>query len=82
MPLRQFDDTNLAYLCDEKMRDGARKLGEDPDELPATYAALINDAVGERPNDMAVCVHLCRGNAQSQWFASGGHEVIAEWSST
>jgi 5-methyltetrahydropteroyltriglutamate--homocysteine methyltransferase len=74
----QFDDTNLAYLCDEKMRDGARKLGEDPDELPATYAALINDAVGERPDDMAVCVHLCRGNAQSQWFASGGYEVIAE----
>ena len=74
----QFDDTNLAYLCDEKMRDGARKLGEDPDKLPATYAALINDAIRDRPDDMAVCVHLCRGNAQSQWFAAGGYEVIAE----
>ena len=27
----QLDDTNLAYLCDPKMRDGARQRGEDPD---------------------------------------------------
>ena len=74
----QFDDTNLAYLCDEKMRENARQLGEDPLELPATYAALINDSIRDRPENMAVCVHLCRGNAKSQWFASGGYEPIAE----
>lgn len=74
----QFDDTNLAYLCDEKMREAARALGEDPDELPATYAALINDSIRERPADMAACIHLCRGNAKSQWFASGGYEPVAE----
>ncbi len=74
----QFDDTNLAYLCDEGMRDGVRRLGEDPDALPATYAALINDAIRGRPDDMAVCIHMCRGNAQSQWFAAGGYEPIAE----
>ncbi len=74
----QFDDTNLAYLCDENMREGVRRLGEDPESLPRTYAGLINDAVRDRPADMAVCVHMCRGNAQSQWFASGGYEPIAE----
>ena len=74
----QFDDTNLAYLCDEKMRENARQLGEDPLELPATYAALINDSIRDRPENMTVCVHLCRGNAKSQWFASGGYEPIAE----
>ena len=26
----QLDDTNLAYLCDDKMREGARKRGDDP----------------------------------------------------
>jgi 5-methyltetrahydropteroyltriglutamate--homocysteine methyltransferase len=74
----QFDDTNLAYMCDENMRQGVRDIGEDPDELPKTYAALINDAIKDRPDDMAVCVHMCRGNAQSQWFASGGYEPIAD----
>ena len=74
----QFDDTNLAYLCDSKMRADARARGEDPDELPRTYAALINACIGERPADMAACVHLCRGNARSLWFAEGDYEPIAD----
>lgn len=74
----QFDDTNLAYLCDSKMREDARKRGEDPDELPRTYAALINECIKDRPSDMAVCVHLCRGNARSLWFAEGDYEPIAD----
>ena len=74
----QLDDTNLAFLCDEKMRENARALGEDPDELPATYATLINESIKDRPTDMAVCIHLCRGNARSQWFASGDYEPIAD----
>jgi len=74
----QFDDTNLAYLCDEQMREGVRRLGEDPEELPRTYAALINEAIRWRPDNMAVCIHLCRGNARSQWFASGGYEPVAD----
>ncbi len=74
----QFDDTNLAYLCDSNMRQDARERGEDPDELPRTYAALINDCISERPSDMAACVHLCRGNARSLWFAEGDYEPIAD----
>ncbi|MEP6943768.1 MAG: 5-methyltetrahydropteroyltriglutamate--homocysteine S-methyltransferase [Betaproteobacteria bacterium] len=74
----QLDDTNLAYLCDEKMREGARKRGDDPDELPRRYARLINAAIAGKPADMAVCVHLCRGNFKSAWVAEGGYEPVAE----
>ena len=74
----QFDDTNLAYLCDEKMRDNARQLGEDPDQLPSTYSTLINDCINNRHEDLVVCIHLCRGNAKSQWFATGGYEPVAD----
>ena len=74
----QFDDTNLAYLCDTKMRQDARDRGEDPDELPRTYAGLINECIGKRPDDMAACIHLCRGNARSLWFAEGGYEPVAD----
>ncbi len=74
----QLDDTNLAYLCDEKMREGARKRGDDPDELPRRYAGLINAAIADRPADMAVCIHLCRGNFKSAWVAEGGYEPVAE----
>ncbi|MGH8519483.1 MAG: 5-methyltetrahydropteroyltriglutamate--homocysteine S-methyltransferase, partial [Panacagrimonas sp.] len=74
----QLDDTNLAYLCDEKMREGARSRGDDPDELPRRYATLINAAIRDRPAGMSVCVHLCRGNFKSAWAAEGGYEPVAE----
>lgn len=74
----QLDDTNLAYLCDPVMRQGAVDRGDDPDELPRAYAALINAVVGGRPSDLTVAIHLCRGNFRSTHFASGGYEVVAE----
>jgi 5-methyltetrahydropteroyltriglutamate--homocysteine methyltransferase len=74
----QLDDTNLAYLCDPKMRQGAIERGDDPDQLPRTYAALINAAIRDRPSDLRICIHLCRGNFRSAWFAEGGYEPVAE----
>jgi 5-methyltetrahydropteroyltriglutamate--homocysteine methyltransferase len=74
----QLDDTNLAYLCDPKMRAAAVERGEDPNELPRTYAALINSVIDNRPDDLTVGIHLCRGNYRSTWFAEGGYEPVAE----
>ncbi len=74
----QMDDTNLAYLCDTRMRERVRGLGEDPDQLPYLYARLINNAIKDRPNDMAITVHLCRGNSLSRGHAEGGYEPVAE----
>ena len=74
----QLDDTNLAYLCDPKMREQAEQRNEDLRTLPKKYAELINAAISKRPKDMKIGIHLCRGNYQSQWFASGGYEPVAE----
>lgn len=74
----QLDDTNLAYLCDPKLRAGARERGDDPDELPHAYAALINAAIDNRPGDLTVAIHLCRGNFRSAWVAEGSYEPVAE----
>ncbi|MBP6816725.1 MAG: 5-methyltetrahydropteroyltriglutamate--homocysteine S-methyltransferase [Burkholderiaceae bacterium] len=74
----QMDDTNLAYLCDDKMREGARQRGDDPDELPRRYARLINAAIAGKPEGMTTAVHLCRGNFKSAWAAEGGYEPVAE----
>jgi 5-methyltetrahydropteroyltriglutamate--homocysteine methyltransferase len=52
--------------------------GDDPDELPRTYAALINSAIRDVPDDMTTAVHLCRGNFKSTFFATGGYEPVAE----
>jgi 5-methyltetrahydropteroyltriglutamate--homocysteine methyltransferase len=73
----QIDEVPLAVLCDPKNQDRVRKRGEDPAQLIDEYIALINTVVRDRPTDMTVCVHMCRGNS-GQGQASGGYEVIAE----
>ena len=74
----QLDEVNLAYLCDPKLRAQVSERGEDPDRLPAAYARLINAAISDIPPEMTICMHLCRGNFQSTFVASGGYEPVAE----
>lgn len=74
----QMDDTNLAYLCDDKMRAAAKSRGDDPNELPHRYANFINRVVAKKPAGMTLAIHLCRGNFQSTWAAQGGYEPVAE----
>jgi 5-methyltetrahydropteroyltriglutamate--homocysteine methyltransferase len=74
----QIDETNLAYLCDPALRDHAKSLGEDPDQLLKTYAKLLNDTMSGKPDDMVICIHLCRGNYGGAWVAEGGYEPVAE----
>ena len=74
----QFDDTNLAYLCDPKMRAEAEERHGSADALTKQYAALINAAIAKKPKDLTIGIHLCRGNHRSNWFAQGGYEPVAE----
>jgi len=74
----QIDEVNFAYLCDPKLREQVRGIGEDPAQLPHTYAKLLNAATATRTPDMTVCMHLCRGNFQSAWVAEGGYEPVAD----
>lgn len=74
----QIDETNLPFLCDPKLRQTARQIGEDPDTLPGLYVRLLNDVLADRPADLTVCMHMCRGNHESSWMAEGGYDPIAE----
>ncbi len=74
----QLDEVNFAYLCDPKLRAQVANRGDDPEKLPAIYAGMINAAVSDIPPDMTIAMHLCRGNFQSTFVASGGYEPVAE----
>jgi len=74
----QLDDITFAYLCDPKIRQNCRDNGDDPDELPRRYAAVINAALVGRPDDMVVTIHTCRGNFKSAWVAEGGYDPVVE----
>ena len=74
----QFDEVNLAYLCDPSLRKVISNRGEDPAALPAIYAGMINTAIADIPAGMTITMHLCRGNFRSNFVASGGYEPVAE----
>jgi 5-methyltetrahydropteroyltriglutamate--homocysteine methyltransferase len=74
----QLDEVNFTYLCDPALRKVVADRGEDPQTLPAVYAKLINAAISDVPADMTIGMHLCRGNFQSTFVASGGYEPVAE----
>jgi 5-methyltetrahydropteroyltriglutamate--homocysteine methyltransferase len=74
----QLDEVNFTYLCDPKLRAQVANRGEDPEQLPSVYAGMINAAISDIPVDMTIAMHLCRGNFQSTFVASGGYEPVAE----
>jgi 5-methyltetrahydropteroyltriglutamate--homocysteine methyltransferase len=74
----QLDEVNFTYLCDPNLRAQVANRGDDPEKLPAIYAAMINAAISDIPADMTIAMHLCRGNFQSTFVASGGYEPVAE----
>jgi 5-methyltetrahydropteroyltriglutamate--homocysteine methyltransferase len=74
----QLDDTSLAYVNDPAQREYIAERGEDAEHIHHRYISLTNAAVAGRPADMAITTHLCRGNFQSSWVASGGYEFVAE----
>src|ERR1700684_1021384 len=74
----QFDDTGGAYLCSQDELKKARERGDNPDGLQEIYARIINYAIAERPADMVITTHVCRGNFRSTWISSGGYEPVAE----
>lgn len=74
----QFDDVNLAYFCDPSWRAKLLARGDDPDRMLDAWAEVTNAAVANRPADMFIATHVCRGNFRSNWFAQGGYEPIAE----
>lgn len=73
----QVDAPQYAGLLDPQIREGYRQRGNDPDRLLDRCIELDNAVIGDHPG-VTFGIHLCRGNNQSKFYASGGYEPIAE----
>jgi 5-methyltetrahydropteroyltriglutamate--homocysteine methyltransferase len=74
----QLDDISFAYLCDPEQREMLRQRGDDPEKQPEIYAGMVREALKDKPDDLAITMHLCRGNFRSTFIASGGYEPVAD----
>ncbi|KAH7311581.1 hypothetical protein B0I35DRAFT_438379 [Stachybotrys elegans] len=74
----QIDDPTLAYFCSDDMLEALRADGIDPDQLFESYLKAHNDCIANRPADLHVGLHICRGNfSKSMHFSEGSYEKIA-----
>ena len=74
----QLDEVAVALLCDPAIRDEIKRSGSDPDALVDLYIKSINDAVAKCPAEVAIGVHMCRGNFKGHYLGAGGYESVAE----
>jgi 5-methyltetrahydropteroyltriglutamate--homocysteine methyltransferase len=74
----QLDDTSLAYLNDPAQRAEVAAQGRDAEHQHERYIRQINAALADRPENLTVTTHMCRGNFRSSWVAEGGYDFVAE----
>lgn len=72
----QVDAPQYAALLDPSIREGYRQRGSDPDRLLDTCVELDNAVIGNHPG-VLFGLHVCRGNNQSKFYASGDYAPIA-----
>ncbi len=72
----QIDAPQYAALLDPQMREGYRQRGNDPDKLIDVCIEMDNAIIGDHPG-ITFGMHICRGNNQSKFYASGDYEPIS-----
>jgi 5-methyltetrahydropteroyltriglutamate--homocysteine methyltransferase len=72
----QIDAPQYAALLDPSLREGYRQRGSDPDRLIDACIEMDNAVIADQPA-VTFGLHICRGNNQSMFYASGGYEPIA-----
>jgi 5-methyltetrahydropteroyltriglutamate--homocysteine methyltransferase len=73
----QVDSPQYAALLDPQLREGYRQRGNDPDRLLDLSTEMDNAVIGDHPG-VIFGLHLCRGNNQSRFYASGDYGPIAK----
>lgn len=74
----QLDDTSWGAFFSEKSRASMVANAHDPEKMMKFFAEITIQALENKPADMTVTMHICRGNFKSAWLYEGDYEAIAE----
>src|ERR1051326_3408435 len=72
----QIDAPQYAGLLDPQIREGYRQRGNDPDKMIDVCIEMDNAIIDGHPG-VTFGIHICRGNNQSKFYASGDYEPIS-----
>ena len=74
----QIDDTSWATTFSEEGIVSLKEKGLSLDEALDLSARAINESIANRPQDMLITMHICRGNFKSTYITSGSYELVSE----
>jgi len=74
----QLDDTAWASLFSDETRAKLVSEGKDPQKFMDTLQYVINESIKNKPADMTITMHICRGNYKSTFHSSGGYDFAAK----
>ena len=73
----QLDDCTWTLYADRSFWKYFNITEESLRLIAEEEIAINNAAIANHPEDMVITTHVCRGNYNSTWAASGGYEPIA-----
>ena len=74
----QIDEVRLVSAADPTYIPRINVPGMTVEGLTKIFAGMLERVVRDRPADMTISMHTCRGNFRSRWAATGGYEPVAE----
>lgn len=75
----QLDDTSwIDFVSEDRIQAVVDKLGMDVQDIIKTRVNCINDVISDKPDDLLITMHICRGNFRSTYITSGGYEQISD----
>lgn len=75
----QLDDTSwIDFVSEERIKAVEEREGKKVVDIIATRVRCLNDAISNKPEDMVITMHICRGNFRSTYITSGGYDQISD----
>lgn len=72
----QFDDTSWGALLSEKNREVLKERGLYTEKVVKEFSEITKESIKNKPNDMTITTHCCRGNFKSNWLYNGDYSYV------
>src|SRR5699024_12347206 len=75
----RLDDTAwIEFVSPDRTKAVVEETGLEEQALIDLRTRCINEAIANKPADMLITMHSCRGNFRSTYITSGGYDKISD----
>ena len=75
----QFDDCTWGAIVGDAAELRYKSVGLDLETIKGQLLEVNNRAIENRPSDLTITTHICRGNYHSTYFTSGPYDSVADY---